>query len=262
MVKIFHVDAFTNKPFAGNPASVCILPGPADEKWMQNIAKEMNLSETAFLYRQDGSFVLRWFTPVVEVNLCGHATLASAHILWESNYLKPEEDARFYTKSGVITALRIGNYIEMNFPALFVKPCPALPDLAEVLGVDVKQIGQTEFFCLVEVETEKVLRNINPDFEMLKTIPCSGVIVTSLSDSKQFDFVSRCFAPKEGVNEDPVTGSAHCVLATYWQNKLNKSNFTAYQASSRGGVVQVKINGDRVFLKGEAITIFEGRVVC
>lgn len=260
MVKIFHIDAFTNKPFAGNPACVCILSSPRDEEWMQNMAKEMNLSETAFLYRQDNSFVLRWFTPVVEVNLCGHATLASAHVLWESNYLKPEEEARFYTKSGLLTALRIGEYIEMNFPVLFVKPGPALPDLAKALGVDIKQIGQTEFFCLVEVESEKVLRNINPNFEMLKTISSGGVIVTSPSDSGQFDFVSRCFAPKEGINEDPVCGSAHCVLAPHWQNKLNKSSFTAYQASSRGGIVHVSINGDRVFLKGEAVTIFKGEV--
>lgn len=170
MINLFHVDAFTDKPFAGNPAVVCILPGPADEEWMQNIAKEMNLSETAFLYRQDDGFNLRWFTPAVEVDLCGHATLASAHILWENAYLKHEEEAKFYTNSGCLTASRSGEYIEMNFPSIFVKPEVAPPNLVKALGVDLKYIGKSELFCLIEVKSENILRNIKPDFEMLKTI--------------------------------------------------------------------------------------------
>lgn len=261
MIKIFHVDAFTNKPFTGNPAAVCILPGPAHEEWMQNVAKEMNLSETAFLYRQDDGFNLRWFTPAVEVSLCGHATLASAHILWEECYLKPEEDAQFHTKSGILKAFRNGEYIEMNFPAIFAKLTTPPSDLAKALGVKPKHVSRTKFDYLIEVESEEVLRNIKPDFELLKAIPSGGIIVTSLADSKQYDFVSRYFAPREGINEDPVTGSAHCALAPYWQAKLNKSNFTAYQASSRGGVVRIKVNANRVFLSGQAVTISQGELV-
>jgi len=260
-LKIVQVDAFTDQPFRGNPAGVCVLPGPRDDAWMQDVAREMNLSETAFLdpVRQD-EFNLRWFTPSTEVALCGHATLASAHVLWEAGHLKPEQRARFHTKSGVLTAEHKGDWIELNFPAVRELPASVPPGLAEALGLKIKYLGKNKFDYLVEVESERTVRELAPDFTALKKIPVRGVSVTSRSDSPQFDFVSRFFAPGSGIDEDPVTGSAHCCLGPFWSGRLGKKEFVAYQASARGGTVRIRLNGERVILGGQAVTVLRGEL--
>jgi PhzF family phenazine biosynthesis protein len=260
-VEIFQVDAFTDKPFSGNPAAVCMLPEESDEAWMQKVAQEMNLSETAFLHNGGDSFNLRWFTPTVEVELCGHATLASAHVLWEMGYLKPREQARFYTYSGLLTAERKGGWIELDFPVEAEEQAKAPPELTRALGVKPKYVGKNRFDYLVEVESEEVLRNLQPDFTLLGTIPTRGVMVTSLSTSPEYDFVSRFFGPRAGVNEDPVTGSAHCCLGPFWGPRLNKKELVAYQASERGGVVRVRLKGNRVILGGKAVTVLRGELL-
>jgi PhzF family phenazine biosynthesis protein len=258
---IFQVDAFTDKPFSGNPAGVCVVPEPQEERWIQNVAREMNLSETAFLYRQADGYNLRWFTPAVEVDLCGHATLASAHILWEVGYLEPGEQARFHTRSGLLTADRKGAGIEMNFPAQPEEPASAPPGLIEALGVPIKYIGKSKFDYLVEVDSEEIVRSAKPDFSLLATVTVRGVIVTSLASSKDYDFVSRFFAPQVGINEDPVTGSAHCTLSPFWSKRLGRDKLVGYQASERSGVVRVRLSGDRVYLGGQAVTVLRVELV-
>jgi PhzF family phenazine biosynthesis protein len=258
---IVQVDAFTNQPFAGNPAAVCVLPAARDEAWMRNVAREMNLSETAFLVRQSDGFHLRWFTPAVEVALCGHATLASAHVLWECGYLKPGEQARFHTLSGLLTAEQRGEWIEMDFPVKPEEPAEAPPRLAEALGAAPKYVGRNKFDYVAELESEAVVRGLKPNFSLLSELPIRGVIVTARSETPAFDFVSRFFAPGSGVAEDPVTGSAHCCLGPYWAKYLGKKEFLAYQASARGGVVRVRLNGDRIILGGQAVTTLRGELL-
>ncbi len=258
---ITQVDAFTNTPFGGNPAAVCILPGPGDARWMQQVAMEMNLSETAFLHRQEDGFSLRWFTPAVEVDLCGHATLASAHVLWEEGHLGPEEQARFYTRSGLLTARRVGDWIEMDFPATPAADADAPDDLARGLGADFLYVGKSQFDYLVEVDSEQIVRSLKPNFMLLERVPMRGVIVTSRSASPDYDFVSRFFAPGAGVNEDPVTGSAHCTLAPFWSQRLDKTELRAYQASARGGVLRVRVNGARIAIGGQAVTVLRGELL-
>jgi PhzF family phenazine biosynthesis protein len=257
---IYQVDSFTDNPFSGNPAAVCITNGLQDEGWMQNVAREMNLSETAFLHKQAEGYNLRWFTPAVEIELCGHATLASAHILWELGLLKPGEQAIFHTLSGLLAAKQKGKWIEMDFPAKVAEQAIAPARLIEALGVEVKYVGKNQFDYLVEVESEDVVCNIKPDFGLLQTVAARGVIVTSLADSGEYDFVSRFFAPNVGVSEDPVTGSAHCCLSPFWSKRLGKNELVGYQASARGGVVKVRYVGDRVFLGGQAVTVLRGEL--
>ncbi|MBI3416724.1 MAG: PhzF family phenazine biosynthesis protein [Verrucomicrobia bacterium] len=261
-VPLYIVDAFTAKPFAGNPAAVCVLPAPRDEAWMQNVAREMNLSETVFLHPESDGFRLRWFTPTVEVALCGHATLASAHVLWETGRLQPQQLARFYTQSGLLTADRLADRIELDFPAKRAEPTPPPVGLLEALGRAAKFVGRSAFDYLVEVDSENTLRELKPDFRRLAGIPVRGVIVTSRSAAPEFDFVSRFFAPASGVDEDPVTGSAHCCLGPFWQERLHKPEFIAFQASARGGVVQVRVEGQRVKLGGNGVTVLEGELKC
>ena len=256
---ITQVDAFTATPFTGNPAAVYILPQARDEHWMQNVASEMNLSETAFLVRQSDGYALRWFTPTVEVDLCGHATLASSHVLWEAGLLKPDEEARFHTRSGLLTATRQGDWIELNFPATPVEPAEAPADLLQALGVSATYVGKNRFDYLIEVDSEATLRAMQPDYSLLLTVPARGVIVTSRASD--YDFVSRFFAPNVGVNEDPVTGSAHCSLAPYWSRKLGKDALHAYQASARGGTLRVRVDGDRVRIAGQAVTVLRGELL-
>ncbi len=259
---IIQVDAFTNKPFAGNPAAVCVLDSLKDDEWMQNVAKEMNLSETAFLVKQEDGYSLRWFTPATEVPLCGHATLASSHVLWSENHLSARESARFHTKSGLLIAKKQEDWIELDFPANPSEDISTPPEISEALGVPVKTVMRNSLGYLVEVESENLVKNIEPNFTLLaKLFP--EVIVTSIAESNsKYDFVSRFFCPGLGINEDPVTGAAHCCLAPYWRNKLNKDEFLAYQASSRGGVVKVKYPGeDRVYLRGQAVTVLRGELI-
>jgi PhzF family phenazine biosynthesis protein len=259
--EIFQVDAFTDKPFAGNPAGVCILPEAADESWMQHVASEMNLSETAFLVEQDDGYNLRWFTPAAEVDLCGHATLASAHILWEQGILPADRPARFHTRSGLLTAVRKDAWIEMDFPAEPEKPAHFPEDVARAFGADASYVGKNRFDYLLEFESADIVRKMKPNFSLLNKIPGRGFMVTSRADSDPYDFISRFFAPAFGINEDPVTGSAHCCLAPYWAQRLNKNELTGYQASARGGVIGVRMGNERVYLSGQAVTVMRASLL-
>lgn len=256
-----QVNAFTDRPFAGNPAAVCLLPSARDAEWMQLVAREMNLAETAFLVREGREFQLRWFTPTVEVDLCGHATLASAHALWEGGHLAPDEAGRFQTRSGLLTAERRDGLIWLDFPS--TPPAPADPpaELLDGLGVPFRYIGRTPFDYLVEVDDETAVRGLAPDLGILGRLPVRGVIVTARAESPGQDFVSRFFAPAAGVPEDPVTGSAHCALAPYWAAKLGRSTLVGYQASVRGGIVRLQVRGNRVQLGGHAVTVLRGELL-
>ncbi|MEM7713884.1 MAG: PhzF family phenazine biosynthesis protein [Cyanobacteria bacterium P01_A01_bin.68] len=259
---IIQVDAFTNKPFSGNPAAVCVLSSPKDDTWMQNVAQEMNLSETAFLVKQEDGYNLRWFTPAAEVPLCGHATLASSHVLWSENHLLPDESAHFHTKSGLLIAKKQENWIELDFPANISEKSSAVVELSEALGVPIKTVMKNSLGYLVEVESEELVRGMQPNFTLLAQQFPEVIVTSAAENSSEYDFISRFFAPGLGINEDPVTGAAHCCLAPYWRNKLNKDEFLAYQASSRGGVVKVKYPGlDRVFLRGQAVTVLRGEII-
>ena len=258
---IVQVDAFTDRPFAGNPAGVCVLAGPADATWMQHVAREMNLSETAFLHPEGDGFHLRWFTPTTEVDLCGHATLASAHVLWSEGHLAPDAQARFQTLSGVLTAERRGDGIELDFPAEPAVPVAPPPDLIEALGVEPIAVGRNRVDFIVEVADEAAVRSARPDMARLATVPARGVIVTSRPDDPAFDFVSRFFGPATGIPEDPVTGSAHCCLGPWWGERLGKEDLIGIQASARGGVVRVRLAGTRVKLLGQAVTVIRGELV-
>ena len=260
-IRIVQVDAFTNRAFAGNPAAVCVLPEAQPEQWMRDVAREMNLSETAFLTPQNGGYHLRWLTPAVEVALCGHATVASAHVLWQDGHLAEGQQARFHTLSGLLTADRRGEWIELDFPAKVAEAAAAPPDLLRALGVsEAKFVGRNAFDYLVEVDSEETLRGLTPDHSTLRKEPVRGVIVTA-KGTGEFDFVSRFFAPGSGIDEDPVTGSAHTALGPYWAGKLGKNEFTAFQASARGGVVKVRVEGERVKLGGQAVTVMTGELL-
>ncbi|HUY92883.1 MAG TPA: PhzF family phenazine biosynthesis protein [Pirellulales bacterium] len=258
-VKCWQVDAFADRPFTGNPAAVCWLEEAADPVWMQAVAAEMNLSETAFARRVGDGYELRWFTPAVEVDLCGHATLAAAHALWTGGVVA-DEPLCFHTKSGVLTCLRAGQWIELDFPSTPAEATSPTPALMEGLGVEPAYVGKSKFYTLVEVESAAAVRSLRPDFAKLGQAPTLGVIVTAHSDDPRFDFISRFFAPALGVDEDPVCGSAHCVLTPYWAEKLGKTQLLAYQASARGGVLRLRLGGDRVILGGQAVTVWQGEL--
>lgn len=260
---VIQVDAFSNNPFTGNPAAVCVMEEGANDDWMRKVAAEMNLSETAFVVRCGDDFGLRWFTPVMEVDLCGHATLASAHVLWSEEYVTQKDSIRFHTKSGLLTATLKGNWIELNFPSQPVQPIEPLPLLLEALGLakidDGVEVFANAVNYLVEVSSPDILRGLQPDFAHLATLPKMGSIVTCPGEG-DYDFLSRYFAPNAGIDEDPVTGSAHCSLAPYWSNRLGQSELLAYQASARGGIVKVVMLGDRVAVSGQAVTVMRGQL--
>jgi PhzF family phenazine biosynthesis protein len=258
---LYQVDAFADRAFSGNPAAVCLLPGPRDEAWMQHVAAEMNLSETAFLVPRTDGYDLRWFTPAVEVALCGHATLASAHVLWETERLRTDQPAKFHTKSGLLTCVREKGRIEMDFPSTPPAQAKAPEGLAEALGGTPRWVGKARFDLFAEFESEQLLRSLKPDFPKIQALGGRGFIVTAKATTAPFDFVSRFFAPAAGVNEDPVTGSAHCVLAPYWTERLGRNELTGYQASPRGGIVGVRVLGDRVRLCGTGVTVLRGELV-
>jgi PhzF family phenazine biosynthesis protein len=266
-IRMSQVDAFTDRPFAGNPAAVCVLDQPADERWMQDVAAEMNLSETAYAHplEASGKFNLRWFTPAKEVDLCGHATLATAHVLWEEGHLPEGSPALFETRSGLLTAKRGSHGIELDFPSSPVGEQltdPAeLNALARALGAPVRFAGRSCFDLLVELATENEVRQLRPDIRRLEQFPVRGIIVTSRSTSKDYDLVSRFFAPRVGVDEDPVCGSAHCCLGPYWSEKIGRSFLTAHQVSRRGGVVKIRVENTRTVLIGHAVTVLRGELV-
>lgn len=263
---IFQVDAFTEKPFTGNPAAVCLLEAPREEEWMQQVAAEMNLSETAFLHPEGEGFRLRWFTPAVEVPLCGHATLASAHILWETGKVPKESAIAFHTKSGVLIARREDDFVVLDFPAFGNEPTELPRGLIEALGVAplqarraLKNTPGKETFLLV-LESARDVREARPDFGLLRMLGPIGVIITA-PGSGEVDFVSRFFVPWAGIDEDPVTGAAHCCLAPYWCERLGRNELLGYQASARGGFVGVRLSGARVFLRGKAVTVLRGALL-
>lgn len=262
VIRFQHVDAFTDRPFAGNPAGVCLLTEEVTAEWMQHAAAEIALSETAFARsRSDGDYDLRWFAPAAEVALCGHATLATAHTLWELGELPPTEPARFHTKSGLLIATRRGNWIELDFPANPPTEIPAPAGLLKALGLAAAYVGRTRFDYLVEVESEDAVRAAAPDYLALKRAPVRGAIVTARGERGGVDFVSRFFAPSIGVSEDPVTGSSHTALAPYWAAKLGKDRLVGHQLSPRGGVVRCTVDGDRVRMSGRAVTVVRGEWV-
>jgi PhzF family phenazine biosynthesis protein len=279
-ILLLHVDAFTDEAFSGNPAAVCLLPPPSNDAWKQALAAEMNLSETCFVERAEGSaraggakvadgiasdcvFQLRWFTPKAEVPLCGHATLASAHALWEEGIISPTEEIGFDTLSGRLRAQLDPDGITLNFPAMTAYPSEVPAEVAAAIGVRIVAYGESKTKLLVELESEAAVRGLAPDMGAIVRLPKEGVIVTARADAaaagkKAADFVSRFFAPKLGVAEDPVTGSSHCVLGPWWAEKLGKTDFYARQVSARGGAMQVRLEKDRVYLTGRAVTVTRG----
>lgn len=273
---LYHVDAFARRPFAGNPAAVCLLSEPRDDAWMHALATELNLPKTAFVLREgaDASFRLRWFGVTGESQLCGHATLAAAHVLWQSAMAPAAEAIRFLTASGPLRACRLAeDWIELDFPAEVAVAEP-LPALADALGVEPRWMGRNRLHSLVEVESEAVVRALRPDFRRLAAVlpPSHGVIVTARAAgatatagppgaAAEYDFVSRCFAPLAGVDEDPVTGSAHCALGPFWAARLGKDRLAAHQASARGGALRVRVAGDRVLLAGQAVSLLRSEVL-
>lgn len=253
-VKLYHVDAFASQPFTGNPAVVCLLKTPADPLWMQQIAAEMNVSETAFLHPERNRFRLRWFTPTIEMALCGHATLASAHVLWTEGLLPMSSPVRFETASGLLTVKSRGDWYDMDFPTRPVEEADAPEGLLATLGVQSTFVGRYSRDYLVEVSSPDAVRYLSPDLSALEKVDARSVIVTAVSDDPAYHFISRFFAPHSGIPEDPVTGSAHCALGPYWQKKLGRSLLVGYQASRRGGFVAVRPGPTRTIISGQAIT--------
>jgi PhzF family phenazine biosynthesis protein len=259
-MRLLQIDAFTSDAFKGNPAAVCFMDGARDDQWMANVAMEMNLAETAYLSKQDDGWGLRWFTPAVEVDLCGHATLASAHAIWSEN-VSSDTVLRFHTRSGVLTAKRDGDMIELDFPAKREESIAAPAGLLDALGVtSATYVGRNQFDYIVELPSEAEVRALKPDHGVLRQLPVRGVIVTSRGTG-DYDFISRFFAPGSGIDEDPVTGSSHCCLGPYWSSRLGKTDMNAFQASPRGGAIRIRIDGDRVKLAGRAITVLRGELL-
>ncbi|MGH7532846.1 MAG: PhzF family phenazine biosynthesis protein [Gemmatimonadales bacterium] len=258
--QLIQVDAFTDKPYHGNPAAVCLLSKAMPDSWLRDVANEMNLSETAFLLAEKDQWRLRWFTPAVEVDLCGHATLASAHVLWELGKLKKGQPARFLTRSGLLTATKSGAWIELDLPADPAEEAEAPAELVEALHTPIVHTAQGKFDYLVEVESEALVRELAPDIRLLGELTTRGISVTAPASTNGYDFVSRFFAPGAGIDEDPVTGSAHCMLGPWWSARLGKDTMTAAQISARGGVVHVHVGSDRVRLGGQAVTVLRGEL--
>jgi len=260
MIKVYIVDAFTSEMFKGNPAAVCVLSSALPDALMQAIARELNCSETAFVLPQQDGFLLRWFAPLQEVDLCGHATLAASHVLYEQRIATAQQELRFHTKSGLLSVKKQDEIITMDFPQEIATEYSIPLWVIEALGVKPVYTGKNRMDYLIEVETEKEVLELNPDFIALKKMDSRGAIITAKSSRKEFDFVSRFFCPGLGVNEDPVTGSAHCCLGPYWQQKLQKNTFNAYQASQRGGILRVEVGESRVYIGGKAVTVLSGLI--
>jgi len=260
-LRCFQVDAFADRPFTGNPAAVCLLDREVDDVWMQNVAAEMNLAETAFVRPLAEGYSLRWFTPEVEVDLCGHATLASAHALWTEAAVPLNRPLPFHTRSGLLTCVRRGERIVMDFPAVLSEQVSPRPELLEALGTAAEWTGRSEWDDVVLLRNGAALYGLRPDMRRLRDITTRGVIVTAPSDDPRADFLSRFFAPRVGIDEDPVTGSAHCCLGPFWAARLGKTDLTGYQASRRGGTVGVRVAGDRVELIGSAVTVLRGELL-
>jgi PhzF family phenazine biosynthesis protein len=260
-IPIYQVDAFTAEPFNGNPAGVCILKSAADAEWMQNIAMEMNLSETAFVFPERSAFNIRFFTPVAEIELCGHATLSTAHIMYETGIVKTHEEISFTSKAGILRVRKDENLITMNFPAYTLNEIEIPVDFEQTTGIDAIELYRTGHgWTLALVKDEEELKNIRPNLKAMKDSEFGDMIVTSPSTDKKFDFCVRCFVPALGIDEDPVTGSAHCSLTPFWHGKTGRTEFLSHQISKRGGILKVSLKGDRVEISGEAVTIFKAKL--
>jgi PhzF family phenazine biosynthesis protein len=260
VIRLFQVDAFADRPFAGNPAAVCLLDEPVEGDWPGKVAGELNQPATTFVWPIAEGFGLRWFSPTTELTLCGHGTLASAHVLWEAGQLAPDAAAHFETRAGRLSARRVEGRIELDFPADEVTSTEAPSVLLRALGATPTFVGRTPRDYLVELGSEAEVRALTPDLALLRQVETRGLIATSQATTAGFDVVSRFFAPSAGVGEDAVTGSAYCTLGPYWQRRLGKSELRAYQASARGGVVRVRVVGSRAFIAGQAVTVLRGEI--
>jgi PhzF family phenazine biosynthesis protein len=259
----FQVDAFSSAAFRGNPAAVCVLAAAAEPAWMAEVAKETNMPATAFVHAEANTFGLRWFTPTSELELCGHGTLSAAHVLFECGRAKAGDPIRFESRGGPLTASARDGWIELDFPSAPEQPIDPPPGLIAALGIDaraVRYVGKGRLDVLVEVADEATVRGLRPDLDTLREVKTRGVIVTSRSDGADCDFVSRFFAPSVGIGEDSVTGSAHCCLTPYWARRLNRTSFVAHQLSARGGVLRLQLDGDRVRIGGQAVTVVRGEL--
>lgn len=255
---IYQVDAFTDEPFKGNPAGVMLVDKGVTEEWMQNMAMEMNLSETAFIIPQEDWFEIRYFTPVCEVPLCGHATLASGHILYELGMVKQNESFLFKAKGADIKISKDSSWIAMNFPGYPLSRINSPSDLKKIIGFEPVEVYSSLYGWIVAVgKSEAEIRASDPNFAGMENLGLGSLMITAKSESDNFDFVSRCFVPKLGINEDPVTGSAHCALTPLWAGKLKKTEMNAIQLSKRTGILKVKLLDNRVEIKGKALTIFK-----
>jgi len=255
------LNTFTEQAFKGNPAAVCLLSEEKDHRWMQSVAKEINMPVTAFITGFKNEYHLRWFTPASEIPICGHGTLASSFFLWEKGYVDREKAIVYHTKSGVLKSRLVDGWVQLEFPCIHEEATVAPDLLMEALGVEPAYVGKSQLDYLVEVKSEDTVKNLKPKINLIAKLPVRGVIVTSRSNSTKYDFISRFFSPAQGLDEDYVTGSAHCCLGPYWKRKLKKSDLTAYQASERGGILKVKVLDDNVLLSGKAVTLFEGNLL-
>lgn len=263
-MKLYVVDAFSDQPYTGNPAGVCLLEHPLEDDHLQHIAAEINLSETAFIYQNQGVNHLRWFTPLTEVDLCGHATLASAAILWSERICSIEQPIYFLTRSGQLKVYQTPPYIHLEFPLLPASTADLPPPLREALGVnphDIRFTGKNHYDWLIELRNASLIYQLNPDFDRIRHVHPHGIMVTALDTSGQYDFISRYFDPGEGINEDPVTGFAHCCLGPYWQTILHKTTMIAYQASRRGGILYLTLHPDYIDIAGQARIFMEARIL-
>jgi PhzF family phenazine biosynthesis protein len=259
-ITLYQVDAFTSEPFKGNPAAVCLLERPAKVRWMKGVAREMNLSETAFIFPVRDGWRLRWFTPKKEVDLCGHATLAAAKVLFERNPNLRIKPLLFKTLSGDLLARWVDGAIELDFPAMPYQRFSYGSHIEQALGFNPRDAAFSGNFFLFEAPDEATIRKNTPDIAAIEKLPMPEVIITARSQNPEFDFISRFFAPQLGIPEDPVTGSAHCLLAPFWAEKLGKTEFNAYQASARGGTLHIRLEGERVKIRGSAVIIFKGEL--
>ena len=255
---IFQVDAFTTQPFKGNPAGVCILDYEPSVIWMQNIAMEMNLSETAFVFPGKDCRMIRFYTPEAEISLCGHATLSASHILYERGIVKNSEEIRFSSKAGELRIKKQADWITMNFPSYPVEKMNIPSAFEKLTGIGPVELYRTAHgWSLALLKNESEVRNLRPNYSNMKDSEFGDLIVTAPSSDPEFDFCVRCFAPALGIDEDPVTGSAHCALVPFWNMKTGRTDFHSHQVSKRGGVLKVSLKGNRVEISGQAKTIFK-----
>jgi len=258
---IYQVDAFTTEAFRGNPAGVCILEKDMPEEWMQNVAMEMNLSETAFILPDKGFFRIRFFSPEAEIPLCGHATLSSSHILYETGFVPLEKEIKFLSKAGELIIRSEGSWVTMNFPAYGLDRIEIPDSLERIIGIIPSELHKTAHgWTFVLLKNESEVRDLKPDFKLMKNSGFGDMIVTAVSEDKNYDFCVRCFAPALGIDEDPVTGSAHCALVPFWHTRTGRKEFMSHQVSRRGGVLKVALKGDRVEISGQARTIIKGQL--